>query len=128
MNIPACDNLQLREDAEGVTIPLAANSNDKGALFAGSIYAGAIVAGYRAAERLCAARGLTGNLVAKTAMVNYLKRIETDGRAVAARVEEPVLKPNGNHAVRVVVTLADASGTTCAEVSAEMILLAKRSS
>jgi len=128
MKIPACDNLQLREDAEGVDIPLAANCNDKGCLFAGSIYSGAIVAAYRAAERLCAARGLDGDLVAKTATINYLKPIVADGRAAATRVEEPLRKPNGNHAVRVTVVIADAQGTAGAEVTAEMILRAKRPS
>ena len=126
MNIPASDHLHLREEEDGVTIPFAHNRNDKGSLFAGSIYAGAILAAYRAAERLCAARGLCGDLVAKTAAITYLKRIDSNGRAVASPQGDPHRKPNGNHAVKIAVTVSDAAGAACAEVTAELILMAKR--
>ena len=126
MNIPAAQNLQLQEEGACVRIPLGPNLNDKGCLFAGSIYAGSVLAAYRAAERLCAERGLTGELVAKTASVQYLKRIATDGLAAAITCGAPALKPNGNHSVNVTVAVADADGTVCAEVKAELVLLAKR--
>lgn len=128
MNIPAAQNLHLREEDAGFRIPLEPNLNDKGCLFAGSIYAGAVLAAYRAAERLCAGRGLTGELVAKTASVQYLKRIASDGLAVATPCGEPLLKPNGNRKMEISVAVKDADGAVCAEVKAELILLAKRPS
>ncbi len=126
MNIPASDNLHLKEEAGGVTIPFEHNRNDKGSLFAGSIYAGAILAAYRAAERLFAERGLGGDLVAKTATVSYLRRIVSDGRATASPQGEPVCKPNGNRVLRVAVAVADAAGVPCAELTAELVLMKDR--
>lgn len=127
MTIPAADNMGLCDDTAGVRIPLAVNVNDKGCLFAGSIFSGATLAAYRAAERLFAARGLSGDLVAKTATINYLKRIETDGFAQAVPVSEPVLKPNGNYTVTMNVRVLDQAGGCGAELSAEFILLQKKS-
>ena len=126
MNIPASDNLHLKEEGGGVTIPFEYNRNDKGSLFAGSIYAGAILAAYRAAERVYAARGLRGDLVAKTASVSYLRRIESDGRAEAAPQGEPLCKPNGNHTLSVIAAVSDAAGARCAELTAELVLLKPR--
>lgn len=126
MNIPAADNMGLREESEAVVIPLARNANDKGCLFAGSICSGAILAGYRAAERLFRARGSEGELVAKTASASYLRRIESDGRAVAAPPGEPLCKPNGNQVLNVKVTVSDAAGRPCAELTAEFVLLKPR--
>ena len=126
MNIPASDNLHLKEEAGGVTIPFEHNRNDKGSLFAGSIYAGAILAAYRAAERLFAERELGGDLVAKTATVSYLRRIVSDGRATASPQGEPVCKPNGNRVLRVAVAAADAAGVPCAELTAELVLMKDR--
>ena len=126
MNIPASDNLHLKEEGGGVTIPFGHNRNDKGSLFAGSIYAGAILAAYRAAERLFAERGLAGDLVAKTASINYLRRIESDGRATAAPQGEPVCKPNGNRTLGVTVAVTDAGCARCAELTAELVLLKNR--
>ncbi len=126
MNIPAADNLHLHETADGIAIPLGPNSNDKGCLFAGSIYSGAILAAYRAAERRCVEKGLSGGLVAKSATVRYLKSIVTDGRAVAVACGDPVCKPNGNHSVAVTVAVLDAADTPCAEFSADMVLMKKR--
>jgi thioesterase domain-containing protein len=123
MIIPAADNMGLREGDAGVHIPLACNANDKGSLFAGSIFSGATLAAYRAAERLFKSRGLSGDLVAKTATINYLKRIATDGLAQATPISEPVLKPNGNYTVTMRVTISDIQGTAGAELSAEFILL-----
>jgi len=128
MNIPAVQNLQLREEGAVIRIPLGPNLNDKGCLFAGSIYAGSVLAAYRAAERLCAERGLTGGLVTKTATIQYLKPIATDGVALATSWEEPVLKPNGNRKVTVSVAVKDAGGAVRAEMKAELILLAERPS
>ena len=126
MNIPACDNLHLSQVGAEIRIPLEQNSNDKGCLFAGSIYSGAILAAYRAAERLFAERGLVGELVAKTASANYLKRIVSDGVAVAAINGEPVCKPNGNHTLTVTVSVLDAGGAACAEFTGEFVLLKAR--
>jgi len=126
MHIPAAKNLHLSEEGEGILIPLEHNLNDKGSLFAGSIFAGAVLAAYRAAERVFAERGLAGDLVAKHASVNYLKRLESDGRAAAASCGEPVCKPNGNHALTVAVSVRDADSLPCAEFVAEFILLGKR--
>jgi len=126
MNIPAADNLHLREEGGQVAIPLEQNSNDKGCLFAGSIYSGAIIAAYRAAEQCFAEHGLAGALVAKTASIRYLKSIVSDGRAAATASGEPLLKPNGNHALTVAVAVLDEHGTPCAEVQAEMILMKER--
>lgn len=126
MNIPAADNMGLREEDAGVRIPLASNSNDKGSLFAGSIFSGATLAAYRAAERLFHARGLTGDLVAKTATVHYLKRLVSDGFAVATPASEPLLKPNGNTTISMNVRVCDDTGVCGAELSAEFILLPKR--
>ena len=125
MIIPAADNMGLREGDTGVHIPLACNVNDKGSLFAGSIFSGATLAAYRATERLFASRGLSGDLVAKTASINYLKRIVSDGLAQATPVSEPVLKPNGNYAVSMSVRVVDKDGTCGAELTAEFILLHK---
>lgn len=127
MIIPAADNLGLRESDTGVLIPLACNANDKGSLFAGSIFSGATLAAYRATERLFAARGLSGDLVAKTATINYLKRIVSDGVAQATPISEPILKPNGNYAISMNVRVVDADGTCSAELTAEFILLHKKS-
>lgn len=126
MNIPAGENLHLQEEGNVVTIPFEHNRNDKGSLFAGSIYAGAILAAYRAAERLFAARGLRGDLVAKTASISYLRRIGSDGRAEAASRGEPLCKPNGNHTLSVAAVVSDASGARCAELTAELVLLKPR--
>ena len=126
MTIPACDHLHIREEGAAIRIPLEQNSNDKGCLFAGSIYSGAILAAYRAAERLFAERGLAGGLVAKTASVNYLRSIVSDGSAGATACGEPVCKPNGNHTLTVTVTVADAEGRACAEFTGEFVLLKKR--
>ena len=126
MNIPAADNMGLREAGEAVVIPLAQNANDKGCLFAGSIFSGATLAAYRAAERLFASRGLAGDLVAKTASVSYLARIETDGLAVAAPQGEPLCRPNGNQVLNVKVAVSDGSGRPCAELAAEFVLLKRR--
>ena len=123
MIIPAADNVGLREVDTGVHIPLACNANDKGSLFAGSIFSGATLAAYRATERLFASRGLTGDLVAKTASINYLKRIVSDGLAQATPVSEPVLKPNGNYTVTMRVRVVNTDGMCGAELSAEFILL-----
>ncbi len=128
MNIPASDNLHLQEEGANIQIPLAYNLNDKGCLFAGSIYSGAILAAYRGAERLFAERKLTGDLVAKTASINYLKRIESDGCAVATPQGEPLLKPNGNRTLTVAVAVFDAQGVCCAEMTVEMVLLKARGS
>jgi hypothetical protein len=116
----------LREEGEGVVIPLARNANDKGCLFAGSIFSGATLAAYRAAERLFAARGLAGDLVAKAASICYLRRIEADGRAVATPQGEPLCKPNGNHALTVSVAVLDDEGACGAELAAEFVLLKQR--
>jgi hypothetical protein len=126
MIIPAADNMGLREGDAGVHIPLVCNANDKGSLFAGSIFSGATLAAYRAAERLFESRGLTGDLVAKTATVNYLKRIISDGLAQAIPINEPILKPNGNYTVSMNVCVVDTDGTCGAELTAEFILLPKR--
>lgn len=126
MNIPAADNLGLREEDGGVAIPLAPNLNDKGCLFAGSLFSGAILSAYRAAEAFLGERALTGELVAKTAAISYLKRVATEGRALATQCGGLVRKPNGNHALTVTVAVNDASGERCAEFKAEFILLARR--
>ena len=126
MNIPASDNLHLGEEDGQIAIPLEQNRNDKGCLFAGSIYSGAIIAAYRAAERCFAERGLTGALVAKTASISYLKSIVSDGRAVATACGEPLLKPNGNHALTVTAAVRDDQGMPCAAVQAEFILMRER--
>jgi len=126
MTIPAADNMGLQEGDTGILIPLTCNTNDKGSLFAGSIFSGATLAAYRATERLFASRGLTGDLVAKTATINYLKRIATDGFAQATPISEPILKPNGNYTVSMRVCVVDTDGTCGAELSAEFILLPKR--
>ena len=126
MNIPAAKNLHLSEEGEVILIPLEHNLNDKGSLFAGSIYAGAVLAAYRAAERCFAGRGLSGNLVAKTASIDYLKSIVTDGHATGAAAGEPLLKPNGNHSLTVTVTVNNEEGSPCAEFKAEFILLKNR--
>ena len=126
MNIPASDNLHLREEGAEIRIPFEHNRNDKGSLFAGSIYAGAILAAYRAAERRFAERGLAGDLVAKTASVSYLKRIVADGYAVATDCGEPVCKPNGNHSLTVTVSVRDTGGAACAEFAGEFVLMKAR--
>ena len=126
MNIPASDNLHLHEEGSVIRIPLKYNLNDKGCLFAGSIYSGAILAAYRGAERLFAERKLAGDLVAKAASINYLKRIESDGRAVATAQGEPLLKPNGNHTLTIRVDVLDAENVRCAELTVEMVLLKTR--
>jgi thioesterase domain-containing protein len=126
MTIPAADNMGLREEGVVVVIPLAQNVNDKGCLFAGSIFAGATLAAYRAAERLFAARGLAGDLLAKGASIRYLARIESDGLAAAAPQGEPREKPNGNRALAVRATVCDAAGALGAELDAEFVLLAPR--
>lgn len=118
----------LRESDAGVLIPLACNVNDKGSLFAGSIFSGATLAAYRATERLFASRGLTGDLVAKTATINYLRRIVSDGLAQATPNSEPILKPNGNYTVTMNVRVVDTDGTCGAELSAEFILLQRKNS
>jgi thioesterase domain-containing protein len=124
--IPAAEHLQLSDDAGGIRIPLEINCNDKGCLFAGSIYAGAMLAAYRAAEQRCARDRLDGNLVAKDASIRYLKPVTSDGHAAVSSCTEPLLKPNGNRTLTVVAVVADAHGTPCAEVTAELILLAHR--
>lgn len=126
MNIPAVENLQLREEGAEVRIPLGPNLNDKGCLFAGSIYSGAILAAYRAAERSFAERGLTGGLVAKQAAIRYLKSLVSDGTAAVAACDGPVCKPNGNHTLTVTVSVSGADGTPCAEFTGEFVLLKKR--
>ncbi len=126
MTIPAADNMGLREEAESVIIPFARNVNDKGCLFAGAIFAGATLAAYRAAERLFAARGLAGDLVAKGATIRYLRRIESDGRAAAVAHDGPYEKANGNHAISVTATVSDADGAAGAELNADFVLLKAR--
>jgi hypothetical protein len=125
MKIPAADNMGLSERNGGVLIPLSSNNNDKGSLFAGSLFSGATLAAYRATERLFEGRGLKGELVAKTASINYLKRITTDGLAVASPVAEPLLKPNGNYTVTMRARVTDTAGVVGAELTAEFILLKK---
>lgn len=127
MIIPAADTMGLRNEPAGVHIPISTNVNDKGCLFAGSIFSGATLAAYRAAERLFQSRGLSGDLVAKRATINYLKRIETDGLACATPAGPPVLKPNGNYTVSMIVCVADRGGICGAELSVEFILLQKKS-
>ena len=126
MIIPAADNMGLHEVAAGVLIPIACNANDKGSLFAGSLFSGATLAAYRAAERLFESRSLTGELVAKTATIHYLKRIVSDGVAQATPASDPLLKPNGNYTVTMNVRVVDADGTCGAELTAEFILLHKK--
>ena len=126
MSIPAAEHLHIREEGTLVRIPLERNINDKGCLFAGSIYTGAILAGYRAAERLFAGRGLTGELVAKSASVSYLKRIQSDGFAEVAACGEPVCKANGNQVLAVTVSVLDSERSRCAEFVAEFVLMKKR--
>ena len=128
MNIPASDNLHLQEEGSVIRIPLKDNLNDKGCLFAGSIYSGAILAAYRGAERLFAERAFAGELVAKTASISYLKRIESDGFAVATPQGEPLLKPNGNRMLTVEVAVLDSESVRCAELTVEMVLLKARCS
>ncbi len=117
----------LHEEDGGVTIPLEHNSNDKGCLFAGSTFSGATIAAYRAAERLFAERGLAGELVAKAASIQFLKRIVSDGYAVATPCGAPVRKPNGNHALSMKIIVRDGEGSICSEMEAEFVLLAVRS-
>jgi thioesterase domain-containing protein len=126
MIIPAAENMGLREGDTGVHIPLACNANDKGSLFAGSIFSGATLVAYRAAERLFKSRGMAGDLVAKTATINYLKRMVSDGFAQATPMSEPILKPNGNYTVPMRVRVVDTDGICGAELSAEFILLQKK--
>jgi thioesterase domain-containing protein len=126
VKIPAADTLQLREEADGVRIPLEPNLNDKGCLFAGSIYAGAVLAAYRTAEKLVAERGLSGDLMAKAASISYLKRVVSDGQAVATLCGEPACKPNGNHVLSMTVVVSDAEGACCAELTTEFVLLKAR--
>jgi acyl-coenzyme A thioesterase PaaI-like protein len=123
MTIPAAEQMGLREGPSGVIIPLAMSVNDKGSLFAGSIFSGATLAAYRATERLFEARGLAGELVAKTATINYLRRIQSDGLAIAKPIGEPVLKPNGNYTVTQQVRVLDQEGACGAELTAEFILV-----
>jgi acyl-coenzyme A thioesterase PaaI-like protein len=123
MKIPAADNMGLCERDDGVLIPLGSNLNDKGSLFAGSLFSGATLAAYRATERLFASRGLAGELVAKHATIQYLKRVATDGLAVASPVAEPLLKPNGNYTVTMRAVVTDTAGQVCAELTAEFILV-----
>jgi hypothetical protein len=123
MIIPAVEHMGLCEGPSGVIIPLTMSLNDKGSLFAGSIFSGATLAAYRSTERLFEARGLTGDLVAKTATINYLRRIQSDGLAVATPTSEPLQKPNGNYAVTQQVRVLDQEGLCCAELTAEFILV-----
>jgi len=123
MIIPAAEQMGLHEDPAGVVIPLATSLNDKGSLFAGSIFSGATLAAYRSTERLFQSRGLAGELVAKTATINYLRRIQTDGLALATPTGEPLLKPNGNYTVTQQVRVLDQEGTCAAELTAEFILV-----
>ena len=46
--------------------------------------------------------------------------------AVATACGEPLLKPNGNHALTVTVAVNNAEGLPCAEIKAELILLKDR--
>jgi len=126
MNIPAADKLHIREEGGEMLIPLEDNLNDKGCLFAGSIFAGAILAAYRAAERRLAERGLAGELVAKQSSISYLKRIGSDGHAAATACSDPECKANGNHTLTVTVTVLDAEGLRCAELSTDFVLLRDR--
>jgi hypothetical protein len=123
MTIPAADRLGLTEGPSGVLIPLGTNLNDKGSLFAGSIFSGATLAAYRSTERIFHARGLAGELVAKTATINYLRRIQSDGLAIASPIAEPVLKPNGNYTLTQQVRVLDQEGACGAELTAEFILV-----
>ena len=126
MEIPAAENLHISQESGGVRIPLEYNSNDKGSLFAGSIYAGGVMAGYRLAEELFAVREIKGALVAKEARIRYFKQILSDGMAVASASDEPMQKPNGNYTLDVTIMVNDLQGTSCAELSAEFVLLASR--
>lgn len=123
MIIPAAEQMGLREGPSGVTIPLATSVNDKGYLFAGSIFSGATLAAYRCTERLFEARGMRGELVSKTATITYLRRILSDGLAIATPAGEPLLKPNGNYTVTQTVQVLDQDGLSCAELTAEFILV-----
>ena len=126
MIIPAADNMGLREEGERIVIPLARNINDKSCLFAGSIGAGATLCAYRSAERLFASRALSGDIVAKAASIDYLKRIESDGFAAVEACGEPVCKPNGNYVLSLTGGVSDAAGTRCAALTAELVLLKTR--
>ena len=126
MLIPAAEGVRLREEGGCVVIPFGRHVNDKGCLFAGSIGAGATLAAYRAAEAAFAARGLAGELVAKTAETRYLSRIAGDGRAVAEPPGEPCLKPNGNRTLVVHAAVFDGAGVRGAEVTVEFVLLRPR--
>lgn len=126
MLIPAADNMGLSETNGCVLIPFARNVNDKGCLFAGSIFAGATLSAYRAAERIFEARGLSGDLVAKGAAIRYLRRIESDGRAVATPQGEPLEKSNGNRTLTVTVAVFDEAGARGAEFTAELVWLKDR--
>jgi len=126
MNIPAIDNLHIREEGGEIIIPLDHNLNDKGILFAGSIFSGAILAAYRTAERVFAEHRLVGALVAKTSQINFLKRLESDGVAAATPSGAPLLNKNGNHMLSVTAVVYNIDREPCAELETEFVLLKKR--
>lgn len=112
-NIPlvrAMDLQVLSADADSVTvrIPLAANANDKGTLFAGASYSGLVLAGWTLAMNRAFASGFEKPWAAVVdAHVRYSKAIAEDVVARAEFAEPPNLVPGARNWAKVRVTVGE---------------------
>lgn len=95
-------------DAVTVRIPLAANANDKGTLFAGASYSGLVLAGWTLAMNRAFASGFEKPWAAVVdAHVHYAKAIAEDVVARAEFAEAPNLVPGARNWAKVRVTVGE---------------------
>lgn len=91
-----------------VRIPIDANRNDKGTLFAGSSYSGLVLAGWTLAMNRAKASGFKNPWVAVVdAKVHYAKPIRETVFATATFAEEPNLVPGARNWALVRVAVDD---------------------
>ncbi|MGN0847094.1 MAG: YiiD C-terminal domain-containing protein [Kiritimatiellia bacterium] len=89
-----------------VRIPIDANRNDKGTLFAGASYSGLVLAGWTLAMHRAKASGFANPWVAVVdAKVHYAKPIRETVLATATFAEEPRLVPGARNWAQVRVTV-----------------------
>lgn len=124
--------IAVREASAGrvvLTLPLAANRNHKGTVFAGSLNAAATLAGWGALWQSLQDAGVAAHVVIQDGTTRYLAPARTDVLAEClcppAEVMQPALAQlarRGRARVRLEVVVRDAAGDVVASLHARYVL------
>lgn len=112
-----------------LTLPLAANRNHKGTVFAGSLNAVATLAGWSLLWVELRARGLDGHVVIQDATIRYLEPAHGDVRATCAGVDPgemdramAILARRGRARVALQVEVHDGEGRLVAALAGRYVI------